>query len=334
MLRKLATLGRLLRNLSLVPGIAEDLRKIEDRTARLDRVAPPIPTAPSPQAPDRHDGDCDIGRSYRDPPGTVPHITLAPGKPVPWSIASTDVTIRADGRWIRRPVYHAHLCFLKAAKDYPLGTVLDLGCGEGNEAALFGFLGAEVFTVNADPAPGFKADFFGDYMDLKAPHRFDLIWCSAILEHVRNPGAFLDKVFDDLKDGGAFAVSVPYNEFNSHPDCFSMGHHNRYNFLLLVYALICAGFDCSPPNVCMRMYNGMLSVIVRKSANALPRSNMAAYSDVTRLFPVPVDEHGGTALITELNWRAYHRGGPPIEVDRSRDWRQYAEEAAGERLAV
>jgi len=30
-----------------------------------------------------------------------------------------------------------------------------------------------------------------------------------VLEHVRNPGNFLDKIYDDLVDGGVLAISTP-----------------------------------------------------------------------------------------------------------------------------
>ena len=167
---------------------------------------------------------------------------------------------------------------------------------------LFRHLGKEVFTINADPNPSFAVDFFGDYLDLELDRQFDCIWCSHVLEHVRNPGRFLDKMFDDLKDGGILALSVPFNEFNSQPTTFTMGHHNRYNALLLLYQMVSAGFDCCGEQLALKIYNRQISVILRKRANGLARSTMAPWVNVARFFPVELQPYGGDWGLTNINW--------------------------------
>lgn len=318
--KELLGIGPLQRDLADVRKCLADIREHLEGHPSVVTKAEPVP-APTLHL---HPSDCDIGRIYLDPDTANPMVTLTHGDPVPWSPAPTDFTIRSGGEQITRTVYHPHLCLLKVIKDYPIKNVMDVGCGDGHEADLFRFLGSTVFTVNADPAPSFTVDYFGDYMNLRAPRQFDLIWCSNVLEHVRNPGAFIDKLYDDLEPGGALALSVPYNEFNSGPDAITIGHHNRYSFLLLVYQLICAGFDCTSPYLAMRIYNGQISIIVRKQPNGIERNNMAVYATALPFFPVEITSSGASCDLHELNWDSFFVGGPTIEYDASINWRRAA----------
>jgi SAM-dependent methyltransferase len=252
-----------------------------------------------------HFAECDVGRLYQDPAGVLPHFTLTPAEPRPWTAEPTRFRITTTKGTIERVVYHPHLCFLKLCKEYDFRTALDVGCGDGNEAELLRFLGKEVTTINFDPAPEeanvYHADYFADYLDLNFQEPFDCIWCSHVLEHQRNPGLFLDKLHDDLKEGGVLALSVPYNEFSSPPAAFTLGHHNRYNITLLLYALVCARFDCREASV--RVYNRQISVLVRKRSNHLNRSNFANYDECKQFFPFALEQHGNFDA-PNLNWEA------------------------------
>jgi len=243
----------------------------------------------APVAPaSAHFSEIDVGRSYADPAGVTPHFTFTPAPVYPWADAATLVTITDGDRSIQRVIYHPHLCFLELCKHYKFESVVDVGCGEGNEAELFRFLGKNVATVNFDPKTNYyKADYFGDYLDVDFGRRFDCIWCSHVLEHIRMPGLFLDKLFADLNDDGVLALSVPYNEFNSGATGFSIGHHNRYNISLLLYQLICAGFDCR--DAAVRVYTRQISVIVRKKPNGIERSSFADYATAAQYFPYKVE---------------------------------------------
>lgn len=256
--------------------------------------------------------DFDIGRSFSDPPCVDPRFEMRPLPPLPWTRTPTLFRIESNGRAIERPVYHPHLALLRIMKEGSFPRVLDIGCGDGNEAALFGFLGADVTTINTDRSPDTQVTFFGDYLNFDAPHKYDLIWCSHVLEHVRNPGAFLDKVFADLKIGGTLAISVPYNDFGSENHGFILGHHNRYNISLLIYQLVCAGFDCSGDHLAIRVYNGQISVVLRKHPigtqleQVAPR-NTAATAGVDQVVAFPLGSE-----IYNLNWDTFYKNGPPI----------------------
>jgi hypothetical protein len=111
-----------------------------------------------------------------------------------------------------------------------------------------------------------------------------------------NPGEFLTKCFDDLRDDGVLAVTVPPAKHE-----IVGGHLTLWNEGLLIYNLILAGFDCSEARVGVYGYN--LSVIVRKRKTDAPRLSMD-HGDIERLaryFPLPVAQ-GFDGRIGNLNW--------------------------------
>jgi hypothetical protein len=122
------------------------------------------------------------------------------------------------------------------------------------------------------------------------------VWASHILEHQRNVGAFLDKVFTDTKEGGLAAITVP-----SALCPMPMGHPSIFTPLHLIYHLVLAGFDCREARV--KCYDWQFTVLVTKRSNGVPRSNIATthypldapsyHPDLLKWFPVP------TALLAE-----------------------------------
>lgn len=170
-------------------------------------------------------------------------------------------------------------------------TVLDIGSGEGVHAQIMRDAGKEVTTI----AWTGEADIVGDYMDNHF-EPFDAIWASHVLEHQRNTGAFLDKCFDELKDRGILAITVPPLKQD-----IVGGHVNLYNAGLLLYQMILAGFDCSQAMVKTYGYN--ISVIVRKKKAELP----ALWYDrgdielLNQFFPMQVKQ-GFNGHIASVNW--------------------------------
>lgn len=224
----------------------------------------------------------DIGRAYADRPQENPHIQLVPMAATPWAHHPTEFVITKDGAQQRLPVWYSHLALLKLVKQYDFQTVLDIGTNDGRVAYVFEALGKTVTGLEPCASPGSpdlptrEIDIERDYFDVSFSKKFDAIWCSHVLEHVRNPGAFLDKIFDDLKEGGTLAITVPFFDFDVSATSVLLGHHNKYNHWLLVYQLVCAGFDCKEASIAV--YSGMTSVIVRKVPNNVQRSTAALYS--------------------------------------------------------
>ena len=171
-------------------------------------------------------------------------------------------------------------------------TLLDIGSGDGCHAAGFRLAGMEVTTVNLN-AP---ADIVGDFMQIPIFRRYDCVWASHVLEHQVNPGAFLSRCFECLKNDGILAITVPPAKHE-----IVGGHVTLWNAGLLLYNLILAGFDCATARV--KAYDYNISVIVEKVKAELPRLKHD-YGDIeslARFFPFPA-VHGFNGDIQEINW--------------------------------
>lgn len=173
-------------------------------------------------------------------------------------------------------------------------TVLDIGSGAGEHSRFFRLFGKTVFSLDLHEA----ADYVGDFMTYEFDRKFDVIWCSHVLEHQRNVGVFLDKIFDLLNDDGILAIAVPV-----HPrDRTVSGHLTNWNSGLLIYNLVLAGFDCREASFA---HDYDLSLLVRKrpSSGGDVRA-VAAYAeikDVAQFFPYPVQESGNME-VRMVNW--------------------------------
>lgn len=183
---------------------------------------------------------------------------------------------------------------MRLLDSYQFQTVLDVGSGEGEHSRLLRHWGKEVFSVDLHE----KADYQGDSLDLEFDRQFDVVWCSHVLEHQRNVGIFLEKVYRCITDGGLLAISMP-----THPrQRLVSGHLTNWNAGLLCYNLIMAGFDCRSARV-LQSYE--LAVIVPKApARGGEIGAPAAYAGVeelARFFPFPVGQ-GGEAEVKECNW--------------------------------
>lgn len=143
-------------------------------------------------------------------------------------------------------------------------TVLDIGSGPGIHLKKFKAAGKTVFSC--DKKEGV------DYFDYKPAQPFDAIWCCHVLEHTRNPGLFLDKMFSDLKENGILAITVP-----PATDHVVSGHLTYWSEMMLLYHLVMAGFDCS--RVWIERYTHKkpgggegrnISVVLKKKSADLP----------------------------------------------------------------
>ena len=94
---------------------------------------------------------------------------------------------------------------LRLLSGYRFQSVLDVGSGAGEHARLMRHFGKRVYSVDSHHA----ADYRGDFMQVEFDRRFDAIWCSHVLEHQRNVGAFLERLHALLVEGGVLAITVP-----------------------------------------------------------------------------------------------------------------------------
>lgn len=161
--------------------------------------------------------------------------------------------------------------------EHKFDTVLDIGSGGGQAAERLRAAGKRVTTLDRDPAAG--ADFALDYMEFGGS--FDAVWCCHVLEHQRNPGAFLDKLAWDLGPGGALALTVPPLK-----TALVGGHVSLWTPGLLLYHLVLAGFDCRAARVGSYGYN--VSVLLAPVARwDVPAMKMARgdLEDLAERFP-------------------------------------------------
>lgn len=180
---------------------------------------------------------------------------------------------------------------LKLLRDYSFKTVLDVGSGMGEHKRFFELFQKQVVTCNLQP----PADFVGDFLEAPIEGPFDVIWCSHVLEHQRNPGLFLDKMYSLLKDGGILALCLP-----RHPqERLVAGHFTTWSVVLACQHLIHAGFDCK--NISM-FSTYEIGLIVKKNTSALkPSSIVRPWEAIKDFFP-PTAQLGSEIGDAIINW--------------------------------
>ncbi|MDH5181669.1 MAG: methyltransferase domain-containing protein [Gammaproteobacteria bacterium] len=181
----------------------------------------------------------------------------------------------------------------KLLRDYQFTTVLDIGCGAGQQADIFKQRNKAVTTIDMAARKGFSPDYIGDYLHTQFGRKFDAIWCCHVLEHVFNVNAFLAKLKSDLNQNGILALTVPPAKHD-----IVSGHVSIWNAGLLLYNLILAGFDCR--RAAVRTYGYNVSVIVQNNGNRVPHG-VTDIPGLSAFFPIKAFQ-GFDGRIIEVNW--------------------------------
>ncbi|MDB5809996.1 MAG: hypothetical protein JWN94_2118 [Betaproteobacteria bacterium] len=186
---------------------------------------------------------------------------------------------------------------MRVVEEHNFQTVLDIGSGGGEHSRFFRHFGKDVYSINLAG----NADYVGDFTQMKLERQFDVVWCSHVLEHQRNVGIFLEKVFAAVRDGGILAITVPCHPRERMID----GHLTSWNAGLLCYNLILAGFDCRDARV-LQSYE--LSLIVEKKPALLALDgNLVApvmttpLETLAQFFPFPV-KTTANAEVLDVKW--------------------------------
>jgi SAM-dependent methyltransferase len=172
----------------------------------------------------------------------------------------------------------------KLLDDYSFETVLDIGCGAGEQSEVFLRHGKKVTALDYGKSIYFEKNqhrmpcLIGDFNTMKFDQQFDCVWASHVLEHQLNPGLFLRKAFEVTKEGGVVCITVPPLQRE-----ILGGHVSFWNAGLLLYQLVLAGFDCRDVSILHYGYN--ISVIVKKKSAVLPELAFDN-GDVTRILPL------------------------------------------------
>jgi 2-polyprenyl-3-methyl-5-hydroxy-6-metoxy-1,4-benzoquinol methylase len=100
----------------------------------------------------------------------------------------------------------------------PGGRVLDVGCSGGYLAERIAAAGGSVTGIELDPAAAERARAYceqvvvGDAERVALPFdpgSFDAVVCADLIEHLRDPGAFLARVRPLLRGGGRLVLTTP-----------------------------------------------------------------------------------------------------------------------------
>ncbi len=199
---------------------------------------------------------------------------------------------------------------VRKINDLPCKTVLDVGCGGGQQARMFCNAGKDVTgidmptshhvfeikeSVAALPIKYICDDFATHDFNGKL---FDCVFACHVLEHQRNAGMFLGKMISVTEDQGYLCVTVPPAKKQ-----IVGGHVSFWNAGLLLYNLVLAGIDCSQAMVKSYGYN--VTVIVQKKAITLPDNLSHDSGDIEKLaqfLPVGCKKQSFNGNIKQINW--------------------------------
>ncbi len=113
----------------------------------------------------------------------------------------------------RRAVVDAQVLFLHAKEG---GSLLDVGCGNGQTLAWMAGLGWQVQGLDTDPvavrvasSKGLKVNQGTLQSQQFAAESFDAIFMSHVIEHVHDPLSLLTECYRVLKPGGKLIVVTP-----------------------------------------------------------------------------------------------------------------------------
>lgn len=190
-----------------------------------------------------------------------------------------------------------------AIKNIKFSTVLDIGCGSGFHSSVFKSCDKKVTSIDLGVSRYYQGNknpaIITDFMNWNTAEKFDLVWCSHVLEHQKNIGLFIEKIYNCINDDGYLCVTVPPKK-----DEIVGGHLTIWNAGLLLYNLIINGINCK--NAKVKSYGYNISVIVKKTEKINLDSLNLSYDigDIEKLseyFPIKVSQ-GFDGNIKEINW--------------------------------
>ena len=175
--------------------------------------------------------------------------------------------------------------FIESKKGQLSGkTCLDIGSGSGLHAKGLRTAGLEVTTLDKY---ALTADIKQGFMEYDFEQQFDYIFCSHVIEHQRNCGLFLDKIFDVLSDKGILILSAPKHA----AEAMVEGHINSFVLPLLIQQMIYSGFD-------------------------LKSGKLLSCGGVENSIIAPKDPGYSTdeRLDDAYEWREHHKARSPVEL--------------------
>jgi SAM-dependent methyltransferase len=230
-----------------------------------------------------------------------------------------------------------NLQLLKAFAGLCGPRVLDIGCYRGGGSMALALLGKRVEAITIGAAwPKRLAPILGPmggrvqdmaFEAWQPDGTLDGIWASHVVEHSRNPGAFLDRCRDALAPDGWLAVVVPPFKHQ-----VVLGHVSPgWNLGILMYNLAGAGFD--PARGHFRKHGYNLAAFVPKAAS-VPARHELAFEDPS-LWPIPFDrKRGFDGDMAECRWEEPLRARMAAGLSALSPLGEAAALAAAQRIAA
>ena len=116
-------------------------------------------------------------------------------------------------------------------------NALDIGSDAGFHTQIMRAFGIKVDQIDKYDE---SAEIKDDFLNYKFNKKYEIVFCSHVIEHQRNTGIFLDKIFDILNEKGILIISAPKHETSR----FVEGHLTCWHLPFFLQNLIYAGFDC------------------------------------------------------------------------------------------
>ena len=96
-------------------------------------------------------------------------------------------------------------------------SILDIGCRTGDFLMHWGEtdrkFGVELNTANAEVARERNIKIYNDFIEnIEFEEKFDVVTCYALLEHLAEPGKFLNTLSELLKENGILVILIPTME--------------------------------------------------------------------------------------------------------------------------
>ena len=136
---------------------------------------------------------------------------------------------------------------------------MDIGGALGSHSQIMREFGLTVDSIDKYEK---DAEFVGDFNTFEFKSKYDMVHCSHVIEHQRNQGAFLDKIYDVLKDDGDLVISGPKHA----AERFVEGHIASTIIPIFLQILIYSGFDCKNGKI-LSLGGVENSFIVKKAKN-------------------------------------------------------------------
>lgn len=149
-------------------------------------------------------------------------------------------------------MYQEHIARYAFAAQLAEGAdVLDVGCGVGYGSQWLGKMGARSvlgFDLSAEAIEHARMNYFHPAVSYKVQdaaaiteqHRYDLVTCFELIEHIEKQEKVLDLIKAALREDGILAISTPrpLNEIRTHFHVHEMSFEELFGLLKLRFAYV------------------------------------------------------------------------------------------------